>query len=204
MFEEFTDRARKVAVLAQEEAGPSRFIQSHHLLLAILTEGQSVAASALVNHDIQRETVLRLAREQHAAEDHDPDLLISFSAVAIEAINLARSQMRALSHEFIAPEHLLLGLVALENGMASSVLGQLSTAGLRDEVIDQMTTAVGVPGHLGACGRCGASIVNFGKVEEVALHVEDRSDINVYAYFCGECKSTYGLVKGSLDDTESA
>lgn len=206
MFEQFTDRARKVVVLAQEQAQTvhSSHIGSDHLLLAILTEGQSLAAQTLAARGVQRESLLRLAHEHHIEEASDPDPMIWFSAWANEAISFARSEAHAIGHDHIAPEHLLLGLMRLGDGAAASVLADLSMTGIREVIIEEMTTKPGVPSHLGPCTRCGASIVNFGKVQEVELHVEDRSDINVYAYYCGECKSTYGLVKGPTDDAESA
>jgi len=197
MFENFTDRARRVIVQAQDEATKaSRPIDTSHLFIGLLTEGQSLAAQLLQDQGISRESARVLAADEPAGEVPDGEVVLIDDANA--AIASATAISSELGHEFVAPEHLLLGILRTKSGGARSIidglsdqLGEAFVERLMDQIRNDQDASAGK-----RCSKCGASVAGFGKVQEVSLKVVDGKLINVYAYYCGECKSTYGLVRG--------
>jgi ATP-dependent Clp protease ATP-binding subunit ClpA len=139
MFERFTDRARRVVVLAQEEARMLEhdYIGTEHLLLALIHEGEGVAAQALRVLDVDLDTLRRevealVGRGQQPTPGHIP-----FTPRAKKVLELALRESVQLGHAYIGTEHLLLGLVREGEGPAAQVLQQrgveLNT--VRQEVI---------------------------------------------------------------------
>ena len=150
MFERFTDRARRVVVLAQEEARmlEHNYIGTEHLLLALIHEGEGVAATALRALDVDLDTLRRevealVGRGQQPASGHIP-----FTPRAKKVLELALRESVQLGHDFIGTEHLLLGLVREGEGPAAQVLAQ---RGIELDAIRQQVIRL-LHGHQGGRG----------------------------------------------------
>jgi ATP-dependent Clp protease ATP-binding subunit ClpA len=127
MFERFTDRARRVVVLAQEEARQldHGYIGTEHLLLGLLLEDEGMAARALdglgVSRPAARDQVLKMVgRGQGAHVGHIP-----FTPRAKKALELSLREALQLGHNHIGTEHILLGLIREGEGVAAQVLTEL-------------------------------------------------------------------------------
>ena len=139
MFERFTDRARRVIVLAQEEARQlnHNYIGTEHILLGLIHEGEGVAPQALSELGISLQSV-RLQVEQIIGQGAAaPPGHIPFTPRAKKVLELSLREALQLGHNYIGTEHILLGLVREGEGVAAQVLQKLG-AGLhrvREEVI---------------------------------------------------------------------
>ncbi len=137
MFERFTDRARKVMALANQEA--QRFnhdvIGTEHILLGLVKEGSGVGATVLKNFDVDIKK-LRLEVEKHVKSG--PDMVtmgkLPQSPRAKKVIEYAIEEARALNHNYVGTEHILLGLLRESDGIAAQVLMGL---GLKLEEVRQ-------------------------------------------------------------------
>ena len=139
MFERFTDRARRVVVLAQEEARllNHNSIGTEHLLLGLVHEGQGVAAQALEALDI-RLAVVRRAVEREVQRGSSPAVGASqFTPRAKQALEDALRESLQLGHNYIGTEHVLLGLLRNDDSVASRVLRDLGATydRARDQVL---------------------------------------------------------------------
>lgn len=139
MFERFTDRARRVIVLAQEEAKllKHNYIGTEHILLGLIHEGEGIAAKALEGMDISlegvREQVVDIIGEgQQAPTGHIP-----FTPRAKKVLELSLREALQLGHTYIGTEHILLGLIREGEGVAAQVLVKLGAdlGRVRQEVI---------------------------------------------------------------------
>ena len=124
MFERFTERARRVVVLAQEEARmlDHNYVGTEHILLGLLHEGEGVAARALeslgISLDAMREAVEGIiGRGQQAPSRHIP-----FTPRAKKMLELSLREALQLGHDYIGTEHILLGLIREGDGVAAQVL----------------------------------------------------------------------------------
>ena len=129
-FDRFTDRARKVLTLAQDEAQRfnHNYIGTEHLLLGLVREGEGVAAKVLENLSVELAKV-RQAVEFIIGRGERPVLgEIGLTPRAKKVIELAIDEARRLGHNYIGTEHLLLGLVREEGGIASGVLESLGVS----------------------------------------------------------------------------
>jgi ATP-dependent Clp protease ATP-binding subunit ClpA len=124
MFERLTDRARRVVVLAQEEARMLNHdhIGTEHILLGLIHEGQGVAAKALESLGISLEAVRQQVEETIGRGQQAPPGHIPFTPRAKKVLALARREALQLGHSFIGTEHLLLGLIREGEGVAAQVL----------------------------------------------------------------------------------
>ena len=156
MFERFTDRARRVVVLAQEEARmlQHNYIGTEHLLLGLIHEGEGVAAKALESLGIGLEAVRQqveeiIGRGQHASSGHIP-----FTPRAKKVLELALRESIQLGHNYIGTEHILLGLIREGDGVAAQVLVRLGADlnRTRQQVIEVLH------GH----GHFGAEVIRVG------------------------------------------
>ena len=129
MFEKFTDRARRVVVLAQEEARLLRhdYIGTEHLLLGLIHEGAAVAARALESLEITLDAVRAEVEEIIGAGSSAPQGHIPFTPRAKKVLELSLREAQSLGHEYIRPEHILLGLLREGEGVAVQVLVRLGT-----------------------------------------------------------------------------
>ena len=127
MFERFTDRARRVVVLAQEEARMlnHNYIGTEHLLLGLIHEGEGVAAKALESLGISLEAVRQQVEEIIGQGQQAPSGHIPFTPRAKKVLELSLRESRQLGHDYIGTEHILLGLLREGEGVAAQVLGRL-------------------------------------------------------------------------------
>jgi ATP-dependent Clp protease ATP-binding subunit ClpC len=127
LFERFTDRARYVVVLAQEEARMLNhiYIGTEHILLGLIHEGEGVAAKALVSFDISLEAVRRQVEEIIGQGKAAPTGHIPFTPRAKKVLELSFREARQLGHNFIGTEHILLGLIREGEGVAAQILQKL-------------------------------------------------------------------------------
>ena len=125
MFNRFTERARKVVILAKEEARRFNhdYIGTEHILLGLVREGEGVAASVLQKMGVSLEKI-RLEIEKLVQPGPTTQIIgdIPFTPRAKKTLELAAEEARALGHNYIGTEHLLLGLIREGEGMASQVL----------------------------------------------------------------------------------
>ncbi len=125
MFERFTERARKVIVLARKEAARlnSEYIRTEHILLGLVKEGEGIAARALLNLGVDLKSVLREV-ERQVQKGHSGAVAedIPFTPRAKKVLELAIEEARKFSHNYIGTEHLLLGLIREGEGIAAKVL----------------------------------------------------------------------------------
>jgi ATP-dependent Clp protease ATP-binding subunit ClpC len=127
MFERYTDRARRVLVLAQVEAKKlnHNYIGTEHFLLGLIAEGEGVAAKALESLGISLSTVQQQVRELAGQGQDPPSGHIPFTPQAKKVLDLAQRESRALGHTYIGTEHILLGLLREGDGVAVQVLVSL-------------------------------------------------------------------------------
>jgi ATP-dependent Clp protease ATP-binding subunit ClpC len=129
MFERFTDRARRVVVLAQEEARllSHSYIGSEHLLLGLVREGDGVAAHALESLGVRLDAARRQVEQLVGPGKQPSPGHIPFTPRAKKVLELSLREAEAMRHERIGTEHLLLGLLREGDGVALQVLVQLGT-----------------------------------------------------------------------------
>jgi ATP-dependent Clp protease ATP-binding subunit ClpC len=127
LFERFTDRARRVVVLAQEEARllNHNYIGTEHILLGLIHEGEGVAARALESMDISLESVRSQVVEIIGQGSQAPSGHIPFTPRAKKVLELSLREALQLGHNYIGTEHILLGLIREGEGVAAQVLQQL-------------------------------------------------------------------------------
>ena len=127
MFERFTDRARRVVVLAQEEARMlnHNYIGTEHILLGLIHEGEGVAAKALEGMDISLEAVRAQVEEIIGQGQQAPSGHIPFTPRAKKVLELSLREALQLGHNYIGTEHILLGLIREGEGVAAQVLVKL-------------------------------------------------------------------------------
>ncbi len=127
MFERFTDRARRVVVLAQEEARmlSHNYIGTEHILLGLIHEGEGVAAKALESLNISLEAVRAQVEEIIGQGPQAPSGHIPFTPRAKKVLELSLREALQLGHNYIGTEHILLGLIREGEGVAAQVLVKL-------------------------------------------------------------------------------
>jgi ATP-dependent Clp protease ATP-binding subunit ClpA len=150
MFERFTDRARRVVVLAQEEARMLHhdYIGTEHILLGLIQEGGGVAAKALESLGVSLEAVRQQVEELVGRGQAEPSERIPFTPQAKQALKLALAEAMALGHRYIGTEHILLGLIREGKGPAAQVLASL---GADQNLVRQQVIAL-LHGHQGGRG----------------------------------------------------
>ena len=175
MFERFTDRARRVLVLAQEEARllNHSFIGTEHILLGLIHEGEGVAAKALDSLGITLESVREKVEETIGMTGTPPSGSPPFTPRAKKVLELSLREALQLGHSYIGTEHMLLGLVREGEGVAAQVLISLGAdlGRVRQQVIQMMSgyqgkEAVGAaPGNApGADAGSGSAVLDqFGR-----------------------------------------
>src|SRR2546430_1299454 len=127
MFERFTDRARRVVVLAQEEARMlnHNYIGTEHILLGLIHEGEGVAAKALESLGISLEAVRQQVEEIIGQGQQAPSGHIPLTPRAKKVLELSLREALQLGHNYIGTEHILLGLIREGEGVAAQVLVKL-------------------------------------------------------------------------------
>src|SRR6266699_2806024 len=127
MFERFTDRARRVVVLAQEEARMlnHNYIGTEHILLGLIHEGEGVAEKALESLNISLDAVRQQVEEIIGQGQAAPTGHIPFTPRAKKVLELSLREALQLGHNYIGTEHILLGLIREGEGVAAQVLVKL-------------------------------------------------------------------------------
>ena len=127
MFERFTDRARRVIVLAQDEAKllNHSYIGTEHILLGLIHEGEGVAAKALESLGISLEQVREQVEEIIGTGQQPPSGHVPFTPRAKKVLELSLREALQMNHNYIGTEHMLLGLIREGEGVAASVLIKL-------------------------------------------------------------------------------
>jgi hypothetical protein len=145
MFERFTDRARRVVVLAQEEAGllNHNYIGTEHILLGLIHEREGVAARALTELGISLETIRVEVVEIIGRGETAPTGHIPFTPRSKKVLELSLREALQLGHNYIGTEHILLGLIREGEGVGAQVLVKLggSLDRVRQEVIRVLSAA---------------------------------------------------------------
>jgi ATP-dependent Clp protease ATP-binding subunit ClpC len=158
MFERFTDRARRVVVLAQEEARMlnHNYIGTEHILLGLIHEGEGVAAKALESMNISLEAVRNQVTEIIGRGQTAPAGHIPFTPRAKKVLELSLREALQLGHNYIGTEHILLGLIREGEGVAAQVLQKLGADlnRVRQQVIQLLS------GYAGGeqSGKAGAGV----------------------------------------------
>ena len=171
MFERFTDRARRVIVLAQEEARMlnHNYIGTEHILLGLIHEGEGVAAKALESMGISLEDVRREVEEIIGQGSQPHTGHIPFTPRAKKVLELSLREGLQMGHKYIGTEFLLLGLIREGDGVAAQVLTKLGAdlPRVRQQVIQLLSGYEGgqqegggdsnqAPGPIGAGAGSGA------------------------------------------------
>ena len=202
MFERFTDRARRVLVLAQEEARllNHSFIGTEHILLGLIHEGEGLAAMALEALGISLEAVREIVQGTIGPVGSGPPGSPPFTPRAKKVLELSLREALQLGHNYIGTEHMLLGLVREGEGVAAQVLESLGAdlARVRQQVIQLLSGYQGqesvhtpggpteelVPGDFGLvgpfrpiegapyCARCGSPLEGNLRYREVLAEAE--------------------------------
>lgn len=173
MFNRFTERARKVIILAKEEARRFNhdYIGTEHILLGLIREGEGVAAAVLQKMGLSLENI-RLEIEKLVQPGPTTQIIgdIPFTPRAKKALELSAEEARALGHNYIGTEHLLLGLIREGEGIASQVLLNLGLDlnTVRNEVMELLGSAL--PG----AGQPGSQQAAAGKTKTPALDAFGR------------------------------
>ncbi|MDO5724514.1 MAG: ATP-dependent Clp protease ATP-binding subunit [Flaviflexus sp.] len=173
MFERFTDRARRVIVLAQDEARNLKhnYLGTEHILLGLIREGEGVAAKALEAMEISLDDVRVQVIDIIGEGNETPSGHIPFTPRAKKVLEYALREGLQLGHSYIGTEHLLLGLLREQDGVAAKVLIKLGAdlPRVRQQVNQLMSgyqgkESVGVGGGPREGTKAGSTILDqFGR-----------------------------------------
>jgi ATP-dependent Clp protease ATP-binding subunit ClpC len=169
LFERFTDRARRVVVLAQEEARllNHSYIGTEHILLGLIHEGEGVAAKALESLSISLEAVRAQVEDIIGQGGSSPSGHIPFTPRAKKVLELSLREALQLGHNYIGTEHILLGLIREGEGVAAQVLVKLGAdlGRVRQQVIQLLSGYQGSGGSGKAEGQAAGTAASGGKEE---------------------------------------
>jgi ATP-dependent Clp protease ATP-binding subunit ClpC len=192
----FTERVRKVLAMAREEAARlhHEYVGTEHILLGLIREGEGVAAAVLQNLSIDLDEIQQKIEEQvkkgKATQATGPDL--PYTSRAKKVLELAMSEARELNHSYVGTEHLLLGLLREEKGIAAQVLTDigvnLETA--RTETLRLLGTEMPQPGATAQQGNQPIPSAQKG---------EKKSKTPALDHFCRDLTQLAG--EGQLDPT---
>src|SRR3979490_1015087 len=159
MFERFTDRARRVVVLAQEEAKMlnHNYIGTEHILLGLIHEGEGVAAKALESLGISLDAVREQVQDIIGQGQQQPTGHIPFTPRAKKVLELSLREALQLGHNYIGTEHILLGLIREGEGVAAQVLVKLGADlnRVRQQVIQLLSGYQGKEPAAAGAGTAG-------------------------------------------------
>jgi ATP-dependent Clp protease ATP-binding subunit ClpC len=215
VFERFTDRARRVVVLAQSEARllNHNYIGTEHILLGLLHEGEGLAAQALEKLDVPLEKVRQQVEEIIGKGLEPPTGHIPFTPRAKKVLELALREALQLGHNYIGTEHLLLGLIREGDGVGAQVLQKMGAelnrvrvavvdllSGYTEaevgaaEAVTKSSTKSAKEGPL--CPRCDAQLRETAvyRVLEVPAHLTEGDLLAVTVVFCDRCGTSLGTL----------
>ncbi|KXG74819.1 ATP-dependent Clp protease ATP-binding subunit [Thermotalea metallivorans] len=146
MFGRFTERAQKAILLAQEEAQNLRhnYVGTEHLLLGLLKEGEGIAAKVLMVLGISTEQLKKKIEDMIGFGNEDGAQLLGFTPRTKRVFELSFAEARALGHNYIGTEHLLLGLIREGEGIAAKILvdSGVSLSKAREEIMKLLGNSV--------------------------------------------------------------
>jgi ATP-dependent Clp protease ATP-binding subunit ClpA len=192
MFERFTDRTRRVVVLAQEEARMLNhsYVGVEHLLLGLIHEGEGVAAKTLESLGISLEAVRQQVEEIIGQGQQAPSGHIPFTPRAKKVLELSLQEAQWLGHDRIGTEHILLGLIREGDGVAAQVLVKLGADlnRVRQQVIQLLHGYQGKePAAAGAGQReqelVADILIRINAIESRLLAVEQRVGTGPAAHY---------------------
>src|ERR687892_1569719 len=191
----FTERVRKVLAMAREEASRlhHEYVGTEHILLGLIREGEGVAATVLQNLNVELEEIQQKIEETvkkgKAGQASGPDL--PYTSRAKKVLELAMSEARELNHSYVGTEHLLLGLLREEKGIAAQVL---TDAGVNLEQARAETLRL-LGSEMPSAAGAGAT----GAAQPAAPKTEKKSKTPALDHFCRDL--TQLAAEGQLDPT---
>ncbi len=209
VFERFTDRARRVVVLAQAQARLLNhdYIGTEHILLGLIEEGEGIAARALAALDVPFDAVRREIQEMVGEGRSVPTGHIPFTPRAKKVLELSLREALQLGHNYIGTEHILLGLVREGEGVAAQVLQKLGADldRVRAAVIQQLSARGISPGPVEGrepeggrsprCPHCRIELAGSVAIERLEVPDEEGDEpISVAFVFCSRCGTTLGTL----------
>ncbi len=179
MFERFTDKARRVIVLAQEESRLFKhgYIGTEHLLLGLIAEGEGIGGQALSASGLDL-AVVRVEVEQRVAVGAEqPKAHIPFTPRAKKVLELSLRQAIRLGHDYIGTEHIVLAIIEEGEGVAAQILiARGSLDAIRDDVMGRLVEGGIAPdpsAHRAAAGRrMSAQVLAAQPAREIVVRLE--------------------------------
>src|SRR6202050_885065 len=197
----FTERVRKVLAMAREEAARlhHEYVGTEHILLGLIREGEGAAAAVLQNMNVDLDEIQQKIEETvkkgKAAQTTGPDL--PYTSRAKKVLELAMSEARELNHSYVGTEHLLLGLLREEKGIAAQVLTDagVSLEAARTETLRLLGTEMRQGGS--AAAQQGAGVAT--PASSSPAKGEKKSKTPALDHFCRDLTQLAG--EGQLDPT---
>ncbi len=218
VFERFTDRARRVLTLAQEEARllNHSFIGTEHILLALIREGDGLGAEALRSLGVSFETVREKVVELVGISGSVPGASPPFTPRAKKVLELALREALQYNHSYIGTEHILLGLVREGDGVAAHVLVGLGVdLYLVRQAVNDLITGGPEPqagqsqeerpaaspqisqSRDASCPHCASLLVGAVRFRSMSIPADDEnaSPLTLDVVYCRYCGTTLQLLK---------
>src|SRR5881275_2784722 len=195
----FTERVRKVLAMAREEAARlhHEYVGTEHILLGLIREGEGVAATVLQNLSVELDDIQQKIEETvkkgKAGQTTGPDL--PYTSRAKKVLELAMSEARELNHSYVGTEHLLLGLLREEKGIAAQVL---TDAGVNLEAARAETLRI-LGTEMPQQGSAAAAPSPAGPQTPAPQKGEKKSKTPALDHFCRDL--TQLAAEGQLDPT---
>src|SRR5215207_7400984 len=198
MFERFTDRARRVVVLAQEEARllNHNYIGTEHILLGLISEGEGVAARTLAQLGISAEAVRSRVESIIGEGGGAPSGHIPFTPRSKKVLELSLREALQLGHNYIGTEHILLGLIREGEGVGAQVLVNVGAdlSAVRHEVVQQLS------GYRGGMG-VRVTPASFGRPRETPAAA--KASVEARRLAGGAAVGSHHYLLGLLQEQES-
>jgi ATP-dependent Clp protease ATP-binding subunit ClpC len=197
----FTERVRKVLAMAREEAARlhHEYVGTEHILLGLIREGEGVAATVLQNLSVELDDIQQKIEETvkkgKAAQTTGPDL--PYTSRAKKVLELAMSEARELNHSYVGTEHLLLGLLREEKGIAAQVL---TDAGVNlDAARTETLRILGTEMPQGGAAPAQAGAGSAAPAQQTPSKGDKKSKTPALDHFCRDL--TQLAAEGQLDPT---
>ncbi len=140
MFAKFTERARKVLSIAEQEALKLKhsYVGTEHILYGLIAEGQGIAARSLIDNGVSKEVVESKIIDMIGKGQNEVKGSIGLTPRSKKVLNLAMDEARKMGHNYIGTEHLLLGLIREGEGVAVRILMDINSdiSNIKEEVVD--------------------------------------------------------------------